>query len=158
LYFQRGQIMQSNDPSIGYLVHEVSKAFRRRFEDAARQHDLTLPQWRVLAELARQGGLSQARLANAVDADPMTLSGIVDRLEKRGLVDRQQDPADSRAKIVRLTEAGGALFRTAKALGTELSSSAVEGMGAEELTALAASLAKIRDNLSGMTAEQKDSD
>ncbi|SEQ52810.1 DNA-binding transcriptional regulator, MarR family [Devosia sp. YR412] len=149
--------MQPSDPPIGYLIHEVSKAFRRRFEEVARQHDLTLPQWRVLAELTRQGGLSQTRLAGAVDADPMTMSGILDRLDKRGLVDRQQDPADSRAKIVRLTPEGEALFKTAKALGTELSMSAVDGMSAAELTALADGLTRIRNNLSGMAAEQKDS-
>lgn len=141
--------MQSSEPSIGYLIHEVSKVFRRRFEEVAKQHELTLPQWRVLAELARQGGLSQVRLATAVDTDPMTMSGIVDRLDKRGLVDRQPDPADSRAKIVRLTDDGEALFKTAKALGTELSNSAVEGMSDTELKAVADGLVRIRNNLSG---------
>lgn len=148
--------MLSPDPTIAQLIHEVAKAFRRRFEDAARQHDLTLPQWRVLAELFRQGSLSQVRLASAADTDPMTMSGIVDRLGKRGLVARQQDPSDSRAKLVSLTEEGEVLFKTSKALGTELSRSAIDGMSAPELTALAASLTKIRNNLSEMTAEQKD--
>ena len=110
----------------------------------------------MLAELARQGGLSQVRLANAIDAGTMTLSGIVDRLEKRGLVAREQDPADSRAKIVRLTAEGQALFATAKALGTQLSNSAVEGLTAAELKAVADGLTRIRNNLSGVAAEQKD--
>jgi DNA-binding MarR family transcriptional regulator len=148
--------MLSPDPTIAQLIHEVAKAFRRRFEDAARQHDLTLPQWRVLAELFRQGSLSQVRLASAAATDPMTMSGIVDRLGKRGLVARQQDPSDSRAKLVSLTEEGEVLFKTSKALGTELSRSAIDGMSDTELTALAASLTKIRNNLSEMTAEQKD--
>lgn len=148
--------MHPSDPSIGSLIHEVAKAFRRRFEDAARQHDLTLPQWRVLAELSHQGGLSQVRLASAVDTDPMTMSGIIDRLQKRSLVARQQDPADSRAKIVRLTEDGAVLFKTAKALGTELASSAVDGMSHDELVVLADGLIRIRNNLSGIAAEQKE--
>lgn len=149
--------MTSPDPSIGYLIHEVAKAFRRRFEAAARQHDLTLPQWRVLSELFHQGALSQVRLATAVDADPMTMSGILDRLEKRGLVDRQPDPSDSRAKLVRLTTEGEVLFQTAKALGTELYQSAVAGMTPDDLARLGASLTQIRDNLGGLAAEQKDS-
>lgn len=148
--------MQSSEPSIGYLVHEVAKAFRRRFEDVAKQHELTLPQWRVLAELSRQGGLSQVRLANAVDADPMTMSGILDRMEKRGLLDRQQDPDDSRAKIVRLTEAGETLFRTAKALATDLYDTAVEGMSDTQLKAVADGLIRIRNNLTALSAEHKD--
>jgi DNA-binding MarR family transcriptional regulator len=148
--------MDIADPPIGYLVHEVAKAFRRRFEEDAKRQGLTLPQWRVLAELARQGGLSQVRLAAAIDAGTMTLSGIVDRLEKRGLVAREQDPGDSRAKIVRLTDEGQALFDTAKALATQLYSNAIEGLSDAELRAIARSLIRIRNNLSGAPAEQKD--
>ena len=43
----------TTEASVGYLVYEGARAFRRRFEDEARRHDLTLPQWRALAELAR---------------------------------------------------------------------------------------------------------
>ena len=68
--------------SIGYLVHEVARLFRRRFEDEARIHGVTLPQWRALAEIHRQEGISQVSLAGCIDTDPMTLSGILDRLEK----------------------------------------------------------------------------
>ncbi|KRA53054.1 MarR family winged helix-turn-helix transcriptional regulator [Devosia sp. Root635] len=148
----------SNSPetSVGYLIYEVARTFRRRFEEEARRHDLTLPQWRALAELARRGGISQVALAAAIDADPMTVSGILDRLEKRGLVRREQDPADSRAKVVQLSGDGRALFDTAKAVGVELYASAVQGMSATELAALVHGLTAIRNNLNGLPAEQKD--
>lgn len=147
---------KSNEAHIGYLVSEVSKVFRRRFEDVAKQHDLTLPQWRVLKELSLENGLAQVTLATLVDADPMTLSGILDRLEKRELVRREPAPNDSRAKIVRLTATGQTLFETAKALGTELYEMAVEGMSAAELQATAAGLIRMRNNLNGVAAVQKE--
>ncbi|QDZ11837.1 MarR family winged helix-turn-helix transcriptional regulator [Devosia ginsengisoli] len=146
----------TTEASVGYLVYEVARAFRRRFEDEARRHDLTLPQWRALAELARKGGVSQVVLAGAIDADPMTVSGILDRLEKRGLVRREPDPSDSRAKIVRLTDEGLALYDTAKAVGVELYQSAVLGMSPAELDAVANGLTRIRNNLNGPRADQKE--
>lgn len=147
---------QSFEATIGYLIHEVAKGFRRRFEDAARRHELTLPQWRAISELARKGGVSQVMLAAAIDADPMTVSGILDRLEKRGLVRREQDPGDSRAKVVQLTPAGHDLFRTAKSVGVDLYQDAIKGLSQAELDALASGLGRIRDNLNGLPADQKE--
>lgn len=145
-----------SDVYISYLVYDVAKTFRRRFEEVAKRHDLTLAQWRVLRALSQENGLSQVALAGATDADPMTMSGILDRMEKRNLVRREQAPNDSRAKIVRLTDEGEALFDTARALGTELYDSAVAGMSSAQLQAVTEGLIRIRENLNNMPAEQKE--
>src|SRR4051812_7007005 len=96
----------TKEASIGYLVHEVARLYRRRFEEEARAHGITLPQWRALAEIHRQEGISQVTLAGCIDTDPMTVSGILDRLEKRALIERFSDPNDSRARLARLTSEG----------------------------------------------------
>ena len=70
---------------LGYLIHEVARLMKRRFEDEASMQEVTLPQWRALAHISNQDGMTQKALARAVDTDPMTMSGILDRLEKRGL-------------------------------------------------------------------------
>jgi DNA-binding MarR family transcriptional regulator len=144
------------DRPIGYLVHEVARLFRRRFEDEARTHAVTLPQWRALAEIYRSGGISQVSLAGCIDTDPMTLSGILDRLEKRGLVERYPDPNDSRAKLARLTAEGAELVATAKNVGRELYENALSGLSVAERDRLAHGLRRIRDNLNNMTAEEKE--
>lgn len=146
----------SSEAPVGYLIFEVAKAFRRRFEEEAKRHDLTLPQWRAVSELARNGGVSQATLAAAIDADPMTVSGILDRLEKRGLVVREPDPNDSRAKIVKLSEDGERLFHTAKAVGADLYASAVDGLNDAEIAALTRGLTHLRNNLNNLPVEQKE--
>jgi MarR family transcriptional regulator, transcriptional regulator for hemolysin len=142
--------------SVGYLVHEVARLFRRRFEDEGRIHGVTLPQWRALAEIFRSEGISQVALAGCIDTDPMTLSGILDRLEKRGLVERYTDPNDSRAKLARLTSEGAQLVRTAKNVGRELYDHALAGLSEPERATLVAGLTRIRDNLNNMAAEQKE--
>ena len=128
----------------------------QNFEDEARIHGVTLPQWRALAEIHRQEGISQVALAACIDTDPMTISGILDRLDKRGLVERFTDPNDSRARLARLTPEGQALVSTARNVGRELQDASLEGLSEEERQRLTAQLKHIRDNLNNFTAEQKE--
>lgn len=141
---------------IFYLIHEVGRAFRRQLEDQTRDHDLTLPQWRIITKLGRADGMSQVALASAIDTDPMTLSAILKRLADRKLVRRAPDPQDGRAKIVTLTEDGLALYRIVEGLGVELYKTAIAGMDPAETNALIEGLSHIRDNLAGGDAETKD--
>jgi MarR family transcriptional regulator, transcriptional regulator for hemolysin len=143
--------------SIGYLVHEVARLMRRRFEEEASTHGFTMPQWRALAEIFRSEGLAQVNLAAALDVDQMTVSGIVSRLEKRGLIERYPDPNDSRAKLAKLTPAGRELVTNAKNIGRALYENALDGISLAERDRMAANLRRIRDNLNAMTAEQKES-
>ncbi len=147
----------TREGSVGFLVHEVARLLRRRFEDEARLHGFTLPQWRALAVIARSEGLSQVNLAAAIDNDQMTVSGIVSRLEKRGLIERYADPNDSRAKLARLTPAGSELVATARNVGRGLYEKALGGLTTAQREGLVESLEQIRDNLNTMTAAEKES-
>jgi DNA-binding MarR family transcriptional regulator len=144
------------EKSIGFLVHEVARLFRRRFEDEARTHGVTLPQWRALIEIYKNDGISQVTLAGSIDTDPMTMSGILDRLEKRGLIERYPDPNDSRAKLARMTSEGETLVSTARNVGRELYENALNGLSPAEREDLAAGLVCIKNNLTNMTSDQKE--
>lgn len=141
---------------LGYLISEVAKFMKRRFEEEARGHGITLPQFRALAEISNNTGISQVTLAGCIDTDPMTLSGILDRLEKRGLIARSPDPNDSRAKLAVATPAGIELVREVRAVGLALYEQAIDGLGAQEREQLTNALTRMRDNLQAMSAEQKD--
>jgi len=141
---------------LGYLLHEVTRLLKRRFEEEARIHGITLPQWRALAEIYRNEGISQVSLAGCIDADPMTVSGILDRLEKRGLIMRNPDPNDSRAKLARVTEAGSELVDDVRAVGLGIYGQAMDGMSDADQKLMTAALGRMRDNLIAMTAEQKE--
>lgn len=144
------------EKSIGFLVHEVARLFRRRFEDEARVHGITLPQWRALGEIYKNQGISQVTLAGCIDSDPMTLSGILDRLEKRGLIERYPDPNDSRAKLARLTASGVELVDTARSIGREFYENALSGLSETERARMVAGLTRIRANLTNMNTEEKE--
>lgn len=142
--------------SVVYLLHETARLFRRRFEDEAKLHGFTLPQWRALAEIHHNEGIPQVTLAAALDVDQMTVSGIVSRLEKRGLIERYPNPNDSRAKLARLTPAGEELVIRAKNVGRAVYEGALQGLDDEDRQQLKANLALIRDNLNSMTTDTKE--
>ena len=138
------------EKTIGYIVHEVARAFRRRFEDEARAHGLTLPQWRALVVIDQEAAITQVALAGCIDTDPMTISGILDRLEKRGLIERYPHPTDSRAKLSRLTPEGADLVLAARDLGRQLYTRSIAGVEDSQIELIFSGLSQIRDNLNNL--------
>jgi DNA-binding MarR family transcriptional regulator len=69
-------------------------------------HGLTGPQMLCLREIATRGSLTTGALATAIALSPATLTGILDRLEVRGLVSRERRPEDKRRVLVSLTPLG----------------------------------------------------
>jgi MarR family transcriptional regulator, transcriptional regulator for hemolysin len=89
--------------NFGFLLKEVSRQYVARFETHARDLSLTLPQCKVLVRLEKNEGVSQARLAELSEVEPMTMVRLLDRMESDGLLERRPDPADRRARCLYLT-------------------------------------------------------
>lgn len=149
----KSQQTYKHQAPLGYLIHEVARLMKRRFEEEAKIHGITLPQWRVLGQIAMNEGITQVQIATATEIDPMTVSGVLDRLDKRGLIDRYADPTDSRAKLARLTAEGEALYTTARKVGLAMYEASLEGVTEDEREALIGVLSRMRINLSGQSAE-----
>ncbi|MEE1757446.1 MarR family winged helix-turn-helix transcriptional regulator [Streptomyces sp. SP18CS02] len=87
------------------LIGSVVTSYHAEYEQAASQHELTGTQARVIALLSHQP-LPMRRIAERLKCEPSNVTGIVDRLEARGLVERRPDPADRRVKLAAATERG----------------------------------------------------
>jgi DNA-binding MarR family transcriptional regulator len=88
-------------------LHGLVRAVGREFEERLRVLGLTTPQAGVLKRLEPGGeGLAIVALAQDLDCHSSNLTGLLDRLESRGLVCREPHPADRRVKVVRLTSEG----------------------------------------------------
>jgi DNA-binding MarR family transcriptional regulator len=83
---------------------------RRGAFKAWHRYDLSLVHLNVLTDLETEGPLSMKRLAEVMDVSDASATGIVDRMEKRGLVERRHDTADRRVVLVHPTEAGAGVF------------------------------------------------
>jgi DNA-binding MarR family transcriptional regulator len=99
-------VMIEIEKSVGFLL---AKAYQRAcalFKEEFERYDLTPQQFGLLAFLWIEDGLSQAELSARSQIDRTTMGGIVDRLEKEGLVKRMNHPDDRRAFQVFLTAKG----------------------------------------------------
>lgn len=95
------------------------------------EHDLSLTQMRVLGIL-RDRRLRMAELADFLGLERSTMSGLVDRAEQRGLLERSRSAADGRAIEVTMTAAGRRLARRVHAQVTRELASATDRLGASE--------------------------
>ncbi|MFD8324839.1 MarR family winged helix-turn-helix transcriptional regulator [Streptomyces lydicus] len=98
------------------LIGTVVVRYHEEYEHAAAEHSLTGAQARVLTLLSIEP-LPMRKVAERLKCEPSNITGIVDRLEARGLVERRPDPADRRVKLAAPTAEGA---RTAEALRTSL--------------------------------------
>lgn len=101
--------MYDIENSIGFLI---AKAYQRSWATVREElepYDLTPPQFGLLAFLWQEDGLTQSELSEKGQIDRTTIGGLVDRLEKTGLVERRQHPQDRRAYKIHLTDRGRAV-------------------------------------------------
>jgi MarR family transcriptional regulator, transcriptional regulator for hemolysin len=133
--------------SFGFLLRDVSRLYVRRFEQRAAVLGLTLPQCRVLVYLALHEGLSQARLAELTDVEPMTLVRILDCMESDGLLERRVDTADRRARLVFLKAKAKPLVDHIWELGDTTREEAFDGIPGKQARVLLTMLDQVRNNL-----------
>ncbi|MFF9910553.1 MarR family winged helix-turn-helix transcriptional regulator [Streptomyces sp. NPDC013457] len=98
------------------LIGAVVARYHQEYEQAASEHSLTGAQARVLGLLSLEP-VPMRKIAQKLQCEPSNVTGIVDRLESRGLVERRPDPADRRVKLAAPTPEG---VDTARRLGESL--------------------------------------
>jgi DNA-binding MarR family transcriptional regulator len=86
--------------NFGFLLKDLGRLYTRRFEERAQALQLTLPQCKTLGFLSRNEGISQVRLAELAEIDPMSMVRILDYMEAEGWVERRADPNDRRARCL----------------------------------------------------------
>jgi DNA-binding MarR family transcriptional regulator len=139
--------------SLGFLVHDAARLFRRRFDQDTRHLDMTSAQLQILGRVTFHEGISQAQLACILDMEPITVSRHVDRMEAAGLVERMPDPQDRRVKLLSLTDKGRDLLPKMKKLAQSIFEDAQEGLSADEREILLDCLERIVTNLARKPAD-----
>lgn len=150
--------VKTDPDSLGFLLNETSRLIRSSFERriAGIGLQITPGEARTLIYVAANEGARQSAIAERMGVEPMTVCGYIDRLEKCGLVARQPDPADRRAKNVRTTDAADATIAAIRAEAKTLVEQAQAGLDPESRAVLTAALRTIRSNLIDMLGEKPD--
>ena len=139
--------MDDLDRDLGFLLHDVARLMRKRFEQNARNLGLTRSQGQVLVHLADNEGIHQGALAEKLDVKPITLTRILDRLEEAGLIERLLYRQDRRVRLLRLTQAAHPLIDDIIAIGTLTRGEAMEGVSDEDRDRLLDILLRMKINL-----------
>lgn len=146
------------EPPLGFLLVDAARMYRSRIDAAFETAGLglTAGEARTLAYVNINPGLRQTALAVRMNVEPMTLVGFLDRLEAQGLVVRETDPTDRRAKIIRLTEAAAPLLERVNAAAATVRETALADIPLADRDAFRAVLESVRKNLCATSkAEEK---
>jgi DNA-binding MarR family transcriptional regulator len=106
------------DDHLCFALYAAGNHMTRLFVPFLKKLDVTYPQYLVLVVLWDRNGLSVGELATTLLMDLGSLSSMLKRMEKKGLVERRRDPGDERRVVVSLSAQGSALReRTKQMLG-----------------------------------------
>jgi MarR family transcriptional regulator for hemolysin len=141
--------VDKRDPNrvFGFLMADITRLMRRDFALRAQPLDMTEGQWRLLARLSGNEGLSQAALAELMEVQPITLVRLIDRLEAAGLVERRPAPKDRRAFQLFLTPKAQPIIDRIWDFGHQTREEAMAGLSAAEREHLIDTLIRIKANL-----------
>jgi DNA-binding MarR family transcriptional regulator len=89
---------------ICFKLNKVRRKIHRYYESKLAPFNITPSQFYVLSALWDKNELKFKDLALRLDMDGATLTGILDRMEKRGFIERKEDPEDRRSVLVCLTD------------------------------------------------------
>jgi MarR family transcriptional regulator, organic hydroperoxide resistance regulator len=141
------------DEYLPYLINRVGSALVVDFgRSTLARHRLSIAMWRVLAALSSDDGQRQIDLAVMTSIDVSTLSRVITRLARMGLVTRTRSATNSREVVVRLTgKSAAALARLIpRAIAAERR--AIAGVPAKDLAVVRRSLRRMYENLAGLSS------
>jgi len=132
---------------IGRLIYKTSLDLRNYAEKLLNPYGLTTEQFHILKSTSARAGISQSQLCVSVGKKPANITRLLDRLEKKGWIERQPNPADRRSSLVYLTREGERMIAEVSNEFESYASWFVEGVGQEEERAFRRVLGKINHNI-----------
>jgi DNA-binding MarR family transcriptional regulator len=133
---------------LGFLIHDAARLMRKRFETVGRSHGLSSAQWRLLVRVVKDEGVAQARLAELLEVEPISVSRLLDRMEEAGWIERRQDLTDRRVRMIFPTDKSRKAFEAIRGVAGEVFEQALTGLSPDERQTVIRGLMTIVDNLS----------
>jgi len=96
---------------LAFLLVDAGRKLNDTYDLHMKPLGLTRSQWRVMAYVSRYPGISQSELAQDIELTRMAITGLLDRMSDKGLIDRRLVKTDRRMKAVFLSKKGEALVK-----------------------------------------------
>ncbi|MFD5325761.1 MarR family winged helix-turn-helix transcriptional regulator [Streptomyces sp. NPDC127092] len=129
----------------GYLLYRLGLRSGQLFNSALQESGLRLRHYAVLRYLATVDGALQRELSTRLGYDPSAIVGLVDDLERLGLVERRPAPGDRRSRIVVLTDAGRDFLKDSDRSSRRVTDSLLAPLSDEERAVLHGLLRRIAE-------------
>ena len=125
----------NNPPLFCLLIKNIWQKLARYYNQRLAPYDLTVPKALLLLEISPDSGENPKSLTAKLDLESSSMTGLLDRLEKKGLVERRRDPADRRGILIFLTPTGIQARQTIQSLVEELDRKLQETLASEDIKA-----------------------
>jgi DNA-binding MarR family transcriptional regulator len=142
--------------SFGFLLHDIARLMRKKFDQRARSLGLSRAQWQLLVHLSRHEGINQSGLAEILEIESITVGRLVDRMAEAGWVERRADPDDRRARLLFTTEKVAPVMERMRELAEATRNEALAGLSPTQRDALTDTLIQVRGNLSQRNGRSTD--
>jgi MarR family transcriptional regulator, transcriptional regulator for hemolysin len=139
--------------SIPFRISWIARLQRARFDSRARSLGLTRAQWRVIATIRLNEGLSQTDVAAQLEVSNVTAGRILDRLEEQKWIERRPHPIDRRARQLYLTPAATPMLDLLSDIGADEENVALAGLSTVERETLSGLLVRIIANMAETTPD-----
>ena len=147
----------SDSPNVSAIISDIRTAFgelRCVGSERLVKAGVSMTHLHVLSMLDHHGEMPMSRLAELLDISFSNASGLVDRLEERGLVERVRDLHDRRVVIARLSTGGRAVLEEVQVLKEDLIRSILGTLDAAQLDGVAQAIRDLRDAALSVSASQ----
>ncbi|WP_439923266.1 MarR family winged helix-turn-helix transcriptional regulator [Nitrobacter sp. JJSN] len=138
---------RSTDSDFLFTLFELQRLLRLFADKQASRYGLNRAQWAVLAKLERTEGLKQADVAELMEMQPITLTRLIDKLCKAGLIERRGDETDRRINRLYLTKAARPLLAKLAVLRSEITRAALADLSVSDAHRLIEQLETVKDNV-----------
>lgn len=137
----------STFPTVLRELLRTHQAFLSYAASHVQKFELTLPQYDIIITLGGTFGMTPKKLGEETLITKGTLTGVVSRLEDKGLVQRSASTKDGRSQIISLTEAGKAVYEQSFPEHLRYINRLFENYEPEEIAALEANLVRLRQSV-----------
>lgn len=135
--------------SLGYLLNTGARLIKRKLDVQLKNYNITTAQWAALKLLSVENNLSQAEIAEKMNADRATCGSVIDNLISKGLLEKELSQDDRRSYIVKILPHALAIVDEVTLLAVNTNCYALQGLSECDISTLLKCLESIIQNLGG---------